>query len=118
MCPVKREAQVNILSTNSSKLRPNSAAAMGTKDFSVIPGTVFNSRIDGSHFSSQIKSTLAQCLQPSVSKALIELFFIFSVISKGRSAGQMYFVSSLSYLLKVFDNYSIVLLFLLISNLE
>ena len=72
---------------------------MGTKDFSVIPGTVFNSRISGSPFSSQIKSTLAQCLQPSVLNALTDDSSIFLITSNGNFGGQMYLVLSPSYLL-------------------
>ena len=80
-------------------MSPVFAAAMGTKDFSVMPGTVFSSRISGSPFSSQIKSTLAQCLHPSALNALTDDSSILLITFSGIFGGQMYLVLSPSYLL-------------------
>src|SRR5690606_17503754 len=58
-----------IRSTRRSKDTPTAAAAIGTSEWSVMPGTVLSSMSHGAPAASSMKSTRPQPAAPSASKA-------------------------------------------------
>ena len=78
---------------------PACRAAIGTREWPVIPGDVLSSRNWNEPSARRMRSSRPQPVAPRMRNAATEAFWISASFSGGSPHGQKYFVSSEKYLL-------------------